>query len=354
MFHIHVIKFKKLENSFKEGERKMKKFSRIMTASLLAVSLTGCGSSASSDSASTASSGSDSDASYTVGILQYVQHDALDAATQGFEDELTDELGDAVTFDEQNASGETANCSTIANQFVTEGVDLILANATPSLQAATAATSDIPILGTSVTDYGTALNIDDFDGTVGGNVSGTSDLAPLDEQAKLFTELLPDAKNIGILYCSSEANSVYQAEQITSYLEDEGYTVTSYTFSDSNDLQSVCTTACQDSDALYIPTDNTAASNTELINNVATEAGVPIIAGEENIAKGCGIATLSIDYYDLGKQTGEMAAEILTGDEDVADMEIEYADTVTKEYVKDRADALGITVPDDYEEIEAE
>ena len=336
--------------------KEMKKFSRIMTASVLALSLAGCGSSASS----TASSGSTSDSksssgdSYTVGILQYVQHPALDSATKGFEDALKDEFGDSITFDEQNASGETANCSTIANQFVTEGVDLILANATPALQAAKAATSDIPILGTAVTDYATALDISDWSGTVGGNVSGTSDLSPLDQQAQLFKELLPDAKNIGILYCSSEANSVYQADTITKYLKDEGYKVSTYTFSDSNDLQSVATTACQDSDALYIPTDNTAASNTELINNVATEAKVPIIAGEAGITEGCGIATLSIDYYDLGKQTGEMAAKILKGDEDVSKMKVEYASKVTKEYVKDRCESLGITVPDDYVEIESE
>lgn len=333
----------------------MKKLSRIMTASVLALSLAGCGSSASS-TASTASSDTKSSSgdSYTVGVMQYVQHPALDSATEGFEDALTDEFGDSITFDEQNASGETANCSTIANQFVTEGVDLILANATPALQAATAATSDIPILGTSVTDYATALDISDWSGTVGGNVSGTSDLAPLDQQADLFKELLPDAKNIGIVYCTSEANSVYQADTITEYLEEDGYTVTNYTFSDSNDLQSVVTTACQDSDALYIPTDNTAASNTELINNVASEAKVPIIAGEESITAGCGIATLSIVYYDLGKQTGEMAAKILKGEEDISKMEVEYADTVTKEYVKDRCESLGITVPDDYEEIETE
>jgi putative ABC transport system substrate-binding protein len=334
--------------------KEMKKLTRVMTASVLALSLAGCGSSTSSTSTSTSSTDSSGSASYTVGIMQYVQHEALDAATEGFKDALTDELGDQVTFDEQNASGETANCSTIANQFVTENVDLILANATPALQAAAAATSDIPILGTSVTDYATALDISDWTGTVGGNISGTSDLAPLDQQADLFKELLPDAQNIGILYCSSEANSVYQADTITTYLEDLGYTVTTYTFSDSNDLQSVCTTACQDSDALYIPTDNTAANNTELIDNVASEAGVPIICGEEGICAGCGIATLSIDYYDLGQQTGKMAAQILTGEEDISTMAVEYADTVTKEYVKDRCDSLGITVPDDYTEIEAE
>lgn len=319
----------------------------------LAATLVGCtvGGTTTTTSTTTTKTSS-SDGSYTVGILQLVQHDALDAATQGFKDALTEELGDAVTFDEQNASGETATCATIANQFVTEGVDLILANATASLQASAAATSDIPILGTAVTDYATALDIDDWTGTVGGNISGTSDLAPLDQQAALFTELLPDAKKIGLLYCSAEPNSKYQADVITEYLEDAGFEVSEYPFADSNDIQSVTTTACNEVDAIYIPTDNTAANNTELINNVAEPAGVPIIAGEEGICSGCGIATLSISYYDLGYKTGEMAAKILTGEEDISTMAVESAEATTKEYVQSRADKLGVEIPDDYTAIE--
>lgn len=319
----------------------------------LAATLVGCtvGGTTTATSTTTTKTSS-SDGSYTVGILQLVQHDALDAATQGFKDALTEELGDAVTFDEQNASGETATCATIANQFVTEGVDLILANATASLQASSAATSDIPILGTAVTDYATALDIDDWTGTVGGNISGTSDLAPLDQQAALFTELLPDAKKIGLLYCSAEPNSKYQADVITEYLEDAGFEVSEYPFADSNDIQSVTTTACNEVDAIYIPTDNTAANNTELINNVAEPAGVPIIAGEEGICSGCGIATLSISYYDLGYKTGEMAAKILTGEADVSTMAVESAEATTKEYVQSRADKLGVEIPDDYTAIE--
>ena len=319
----------------------------------LAATLVGCtvGGTTTTTSTTTTKTSS-SDGSYTVGILQLVQHDALDAATQGFKDALTEELGDAVTFDEQNASGETATCATIANQFVTEGVDLILANATASLQASAAATSDIPILGTAVTDYATALDIDDWTGTVGGNISGTSDLAPLDQQAALFTELLPDAKKIGLLYCSAEPNSKYQADVITEYLEDAGFEVSEYPFADSNDIQSVTTTACNEVDAIYIPTDNTAANNTELINNVAEPAGVPIIAGEEGICSGCGIATLSISYYDLGYKTGEMAAKILTGEEDISTMAVESAEATTKEYVQSRADKLGVESPDDYTAIE--
>ena len=166
--------------------------------------------------------------SYTVGICQLVQHAALDAATQGFKDALTEELGDAVTFDEQNAQGDSNTCSTIINSFVSSDVDLILANATPALQAAQAGTNEIPILGTSVTEYGVALGIDGFDGTVGGNISGTSDLAPLDEQAAMLHELFPDAKNVGLLYCSAEANSQYQVDTVKAALEDLGYTCEYY------------------------------------------------------------------------------------------------------------------------------
>lgn len=289
---------------------------------------------------------------YTVGICQLVQHDALDAATQGFKDALTEKLGDAVTFDEQNAQGDTNTCSTIINSFTSANVDLILANATPALQAAVAGTNEIPILGTSVTEYGVALEIDDFDGTVGGNVSGTSDLAPLDEQAAMLNELYPDAKNVGLLYCSSEANSQYQVDTVKTALEELGYTCELYAFSDSNDLSAVTTTAASESDVIYVPTDNTVASNTEIINNICLPAEVPVIAGEEGICAGCGVATLSISYYDLGVATGEMAAKILTGEADISEMPIEYAPQFTKKYNPTNCDALGLEVPDDYVAIE--
>ena len=237
---------------------------------------------------------------YTVGICQLVQHDALDAATQGFKDALTEALGDAVVFDEQNAQGDTNTCSTIINSFVSNDVDLILANATPALQAAQAGTNEIPILGTSVTEYGVALGIEGFTGTVGGNISGTSDLAPLDEQAAMLNELFPDAEKVGLLYCSAEANSQYQVDTVKAALEELGYTCEYYAFSDSNDLSTIVTKASSESDVIYVPTDNTAAANTELINNVCQPAGVPVIAGEEGICAGCGVATLSISYYDLG------------------------------------------------------
>ena len=293
-------------------------------------------------------------ATYTVGICQLVQHDALDQATQGFKDALTEKLGDAVSFKEGNASGDSANCSTIIDGFLSDGVDLILANATAPLQAAAAATSEIPILGTSITDYATALEIDDWTGTVGNNISGTSDLAPLDQQADMLHEMFPDAQNVGLLYCSGEPNSVYQCDVITGYLEEYGYTVERYAFTDTNDVTSVAQTAADNSDVIYIPTDNTAASNTEAIANVVLPAGVPVIAGEEGIASGCGVATLSISYYDLGYTTGEMAYEILANGADVSTMAIEYAPEVTAKYNAANCEALSITPPEGYEPIETE
>ena len=285
---------------------------------------------------------------FNVGICQLVQHPALDLATQGFKDALTEKLGDAVTFNEQNASGDAATCSVICNQFVSDEVDLIMANATASLQAAASATNVIPILGTSITDYGTALGIEGFTGVSGTNISGTSDLAPLDGQAQMLSELFPDAKTVGLVYCSGEPNSKFQVETIAPMLTELGYTVTEYTFADSNDVANVTASACAECDVLYIPTDNTAASCTEAINNVALVEKTPIICGEEGICKGCGVATLSISYYDIGYETGLMAAEILTEGADISTMEVRYAPQFTKEYNVSICETLGITVPEDY------
>ena len=289
---------------------------------------------------------------YTVGICQLVQHPALDAATQGFRDALTDKLGDAVSFDEQNASGDSATCITIINSLIAEEVDLIMANATPALQAAQAGTADIPILGTSVTDYGTALDIADWAGTTGINISGTSDLAPLDGQAAMIQELFPDAKEIGLIYCSAEANSVYQINVIKGYLTEMGYNCTEYSFTDSNDVASVVTNACAASEVLYIPTDNTAASCTEAIRNVVEPEGVPVVAGEEGICAGCGVATLSISYYDIGAAAGQMAYDILVNGADISTMPIQYAPQVTKKYNAANCEELGVTVPEDFVAIE--
>ena len=285
---------------------------------------------------------------YLIGICQLVQHEALDAATQGFKDALTEKLGDQVSFDEQNASGDSANCITIMNAFLSEDVDLILANATPALQAAQAATADTPILGTSVTDYATALDISDWTGATGMNISGTSDLAPLDGQAAMIQELFPDAKEIGLLYCSAEANSAYQVGVIEGYLTEMGFNCTEFAFTDTNDVSAVTANACAASDVIYIPTDNTAASCAEAIRNVVETEMVPVIAGEENLCKGCGVATLSISYYDLGYATGEMAYEILVEGADVSTMEVRYAPQFTKEYNAELCELLGVTVPDGY------
>ena len=349
---------------------KMKKALALVLAALLLVSMAACTgtapaatpaatpaaaaetTAAAETEATEASAETESGKTYTVGICQLVQHPALDAATQGFKDALTEALGDAVSFNEQNASGESVNCATIVNGLVASQVDLILANATAPLQAAASATADIPVLGTAVTDYASALEIDNWTGTVGGNISGTSDLAPLDQQAAMLRELFPDAKTVGLLYCSAESNSKYQVDMIRGYLEQAGLTCEEYAFTDTNDVASVTQKACDSSDVIYIPTDNTAASNTEAIANVVLPAGVPVIAGEEGICQGCGVATLSISYYDLGYATGKMAVKILTGEADISTMPVEYAPQVTKKYNAANCETLGVTVPDDYAAIE--
>ncbi len=292
---------------------------------------------------------------YKIGVIQLMEHVALDAATEGFKQAVIDELGaDAVEFDVQNGQGDPQTCSTIANQFVSNSVDLILANATPALQSAAAATADIPILGTSVTEYGVALDLKDFNGTVGGNISGTSDLAPLDKQAAMITEWCPEAKTVGLLYCSKEANSQYQVDVVKAALEKAGLTATLYPFSDSNDLAQVCTTAADNCDVIYVPTDNTVAENTGIIDNICEPKKIPVIAGEEGICSGCGIATLSISYYDLGYTTGKMAVKILKDGADVSTMAIGYAETQTPKYNAQNCDALGITPLEGYVAIEAE
>ncbi|MBR0352126.1 MAG: ABC transporter substrate-binding protein [Oscillospiraceae bacterium] len=339
----------------------MKKIIALLLAACLVFALCACGSSApapAADSQPAASSGSSSSEpapaaeKFVVGICQLVQHPALDSATQGFIDALTEELGDAVEFDSQNASGDITTCATICNGFVASKADLIMANATPALQAAAAATDTIPVLGTSITEYGVALDLKDFNGTVGGNISGTSDLAPLDQQAQMIIDLFPEAKNVAILYCSAEANSVYQADVVEAYLEGKGLNVDRLTFADSNDVALVTQTACASADVLYIPTDNVAASCAEAIGNVAEPAGIPIITGEVNVCKVCGVATLSIDYYNLGLTTGRMAAKILKGEADISAMPIEYFENPVKMFNPELAAKFGVDIPSDFEAIE--
>lgn len=313
----------------------MKKILALLCVVCLLFTVTGCGQS--------------KGAEFTVGVCQLVQHPALDAATQGFVDTLKGKLGDRVEIVVQNASGDPTTCNTICAQFVSDEVDLIMANATPALTAAQGVTGEIPILGTSITAYGAAFELDDWDSrTVALNVSGTSDLAPLDGQAAMLHDFFPDAKNVGILYCSGEPNSKFQVETITPLLEAFGYTVTAYPFADSNEVTMQAANACGACDVLYIPTDNTAASSAEAINNIALPEGVPIIAGEEGLCAGCGIATLSISYYDIGCATAEMAFEILVNGADVSQMPIQYAPEFVKKYNPELCSALNITVPDDF------
>ena len=329
-----------------------KKILALALAAVMVLSLAACGGSKTEAPAEAPAETEQTEApaeavTYNIGICQLAPHPALDAATQGFRDALEEALPGQVTFDEQNAAGESATCATIVNGFVSAGVDLIMANATPALQAAVAATSDIPVLGTSVTEYGVALGIKDFNGTVGTNVSGTSDLAPLDQQAAMVTEWFPEAKTVGLLYCSAEANSQYQVDTVQAELEKLGLTCTQYPFSDTNDMASVTQNAVDNSDVLYVPTDNTCANNTGIIDNIARPAGVPVICGEEGICGGCGVATLSISYYDLGVATGKMAAKVLTGEATCQDLPYETIEEYGIYINSDMLDAMGITLPDE-------
>lgn len=347
--------------------RKSGKMISILLTAAMTLSMTACGNdgstaegadvgtgSAGAPEVSTEETGS-SDASYTIGILQQLEHPALDEASNGFQAALTELLGaENVTFDLQNAQGEQANCSSIATTFVSNNYDLILANATTALQSSAAATSSIPILGTSVTDYATALDIDDWSGTTGTNVSGTSDLAPLDQQEDMLLELFPDVQTVGILYCSAEPNSAYQAAKFAEYLTEDKISYKEYTAADSNDIASVVQNAVSEVDVIYVPTDNTMAGNTETINNITLPAKVPVIAGEEGICAGCGVATLSISYYDIGYTAGEMAYDILANGADTSTMEIKYAPNVTKKYNAAICEELGIAIPEGYTAIEAE
>ena len=315
----------------------MKKLLTILLATICLFALCACGSNSDSNQ---------EDETIKVGVVQTTQHPALDAATQGFVYALKE--NGITNVDVQNASGESTNCSTIVGNFVADGVDLIMANATPALQAASAATDTIPVLGTSITVYDVVLG-----GSVPKNVSGTTDLAPLDEQAKMITELFPDAKKVGILFCSAEANSQYQVDKISEFLKEDGIETINYVFNDSNDITAVTEKAVSDKvDVIYVPTDNTAAANTEAIANVVLPAGIPVFAGEEGVCTGCGVATLTISYYDIGFKTGEMAADILLNGADISTMEVESAPQFVKKFNKTNAEKLGITIPEDYVAIE--
>lgn len=282
---------------------------------------------------------------FNVGICQLLEHDALDKATEGFKKGLIDKLGeDHVKFDFQSANNEVTNCTTITTNFVAANVDLIMANATPALMAAASATDTIPIVGTSITSYDVAFEYSDW---TGKNITGASDLAPLDEQADMIKTVFPNAKKVGILYCSSEPNSVYQAEQIGKYLKEDGIECKEFTVADSNEIQAQTQAAVGECDLIYIPTDNTFAAAAETIKNVALPAKIPVVAAEEGICKGCGTVTLTISYYDMGYKAGEMAAEILANGKKAGDLEVGYS-PVSKKYNKEICEELNVTVPEGY------
>lgn len=329
--------------------KRFKKVTALFACAAMAASLAACGSSSSENTSSTAGDGTH----YTIGICQLVQHAALDAATEGFKAAVIEGLGEAnVTFDEQNAQGDTATCSTIVTGFVSNGYDLIMANATPALQAAVASTTDIPVVGTSVTDYGTALANEDMDPAKGTgiNVTGASDGVDAQLYVDLTLELVPDVKNVSILYCSAEANSVIQSDQFIAAMEKTASDVKCnvYTFADSNDIQAVVTSAIEGADAVYIPTDNTAADNMTIITNVCQPAKMPVICGEENMCAAGGLATVSISYTEVGRLAGEQAVKILKDGADVSTIAIAYCSDPVKEYNADYASAIDFDIPDGF------
>ncbi len=280
---------------------------------------------------------------FHVGVIQLVEHPALDAATKGFEEGLEAALaadGYAVEFDYQNAQGEQANCATIATKFVNDNDDLIMANATPALQAVAAATGDIPIVGTSITDYKSAGVIKENDAP-GTNVTGASDLAPVDEQIKLLQKVAPNTQQVAILYCSSEANSAFQVDLAKEALDAAGIAYKEFTVADSNELQSVVSNAITSCDCFYIPTDNTIADNISIVKNATVPEKIPVICGEENMCKNGGLATLSISYYDLGVAAGKQAYDILVKGSDPATMPITFvSEGITSEYNPEIATAI--------------
>ena len=339
----------------------MKKILATGLALSLALSLTACmGGTTSSGSAGSASSGgasasastgsasSGGNGTYTIGICQQMQHVSLDEATKGFEDALTELLGEGnVEFDYQNAGGEQANCTSIVSKFVTDNVDLIMANATTAVQCAKEATTEIPVVGTSVTDY-VSTGIVDSAEAPGANVTGYSDLSDANNHVELIQQLLPEAETVAILYSTGEENSRILAGSAAAAFEAAGLTAESYTANDSNDISAVVTEACTQSDVIYVPTDNLMAANMELVKNVALNQKVPVVScftADENDGA---LLSISISYYTMGRLAGEMAYEILTEGADPAAMPIgvmsvEDMDVTINQSV---AEELGITVPE--------
>lgn len=314
----------------------------IMTAIML-LSLCACGSPADKKDDST-------DEVYSVGIVQLMQHVALDQATQGFQDALKEKLGDKVTFDVQLASGEPTNCTTIVTKFVNDDVDLIMGNATPAVIAAKEATATIPIVGTSVTDYvAEEAAIVASNEAPGGNVTGYSDLSDIAAHVDLTKKLCPDAKTVAIIYCSAEPNSVIQGNQAKELYEAAGFATVTLTASDITTISSVVTSACDQADVIYIPTDNLFAENMESVKNIAEPAKIPVICGEGGMVQSGGTASVAIDYYTLGYRAGEMAYEIMVNGADPATTPIGFMSADDMELVinEENVAAIGLTIPED-------
>ena len=319
------------------GKTRIAALCSIMMVGVLAVfALTACSGDEASDTES---------ASYKIGVVQTIEHGALDQANQGFVDALADAGIPEDCIDQQNAQGEQSSCVTIANKFVNDGDDLVLAIGTQAAQAASGATSEIPIVGTAITDYA-STGLVESDEVPGGNVTGTSDLTPVAEQIDLLHQLIPDAKTVGILYCSGENNSLVQVEMAEAALDDLGIAHERYTVSSSNEIQQVVESSVGNVDALYAPTDNTIAAGMSTVSMVANENKIPVVVGCDTMVEDGGLVSYSINYYDLGYKAGEMGVKILKGEASPADMPIEYLDKDECRLIvnQETADALGIDV----------
>ena len=287
--------------------------------------------------------------SYKIGIVQLVEHNALDAANRGFVDGLKArgyEEGKNLTIDRQNAQADQSNLQNIAQRFVSDKVDLICAIATPAAQSVANATKDIPIVGTAITDY-VGAKLAASNEKPGGNVTGTSDMSPIKEQVDLMLKICPEVKTIGIIYCSSEVNSEVQAKAIAEYAESRGLKVRTATISTVNDIQQAANSLVGDVDAFFEPTDNIMASAVPTLLSITNPAKKPVFCSEDNWVKAGALATYGIDYYKLGVQTGDMAADILEGKKKPADMPIETARDLKVIINKKNAEKIGLTIPAD-------
>lgn len=320
---------------------KCKKFLAAAAACLMVAGLAACGNEPSTPS-------NPDEKVFQIGIVQLAEHPALDEATRGFKEFLTEKLGDKVQFNVQNAQGEQTNCTTIVNQFVSSKVDLIMANATNAVKAAREATSDIPVVGTSVTDY-VSSGLVASNEAPGANVTGASDMNPVTVQVDLMKTLCPEVKTVGIVINSGEENSAIQAEEAKTAFEAEGFAVKIYSVADTNEIQTVVTAACNEVDAFYEPTDNLIAANVPTMSNITTAAGKPVICGEGGMCESGFLVTYAISYYELGRAAGEQAFNILVNGADPTTTPIFFFDVSNLSLVinEENAAELGITIPEE-------